>query len=96
MNYRLGALGWLADPGVLRGGGTGNVGLFDQRLAMVWVKENIWRFGGEPDEVTVFGESVGGASILHHITANGGLDDAPPFKRAILQSPAFFPQPEPT
>ncbi|MCJ1245940.1 hypothetical protein MMC30_003144 [Trapelia coarctata] len=96
MNYRLGALGWLAGPGVLRGIGSGNVGLFDQRLAMLWVKENIWRFGGDPDEVTVFGESAGGASILHHITANGGLGPAPPFKRAILQSAAFFPQPEPT
>ena len=96
MNYRLGSFGWLAGPELLRAGGTANLGFYDQHLALLWVKDNIWRFGGNPDEVTVFGESAGASSILHHITAHGGLGDAPPFQRAILQSPAFFPQPEPT
>ncbi|MCJ1475369.1 hypothetical protein MMC13_004031 [Lambiella insularis] len=93
-NYRVGAFGWLAGSEFAADHGIPNVGLFDQRLALKWVKDNIARFGGDPDKVTVMGESAGASSILHQITASGALSEdtgAQLFHRAILQSPAFFP-----
>ncbi|KAI0836025.1 alpha/beta-hydrolase [Hypoxylon sp. FL0890] len=83
INYRLGMFGWLAGDDV-----TPNLGLYDQRLALEWVKKYISLFGGSPDKVTVMGESAGGSSIVHHITAYGGKKPAP-FQAAIPQSPAF-------
>ena len=83
----MGALGWLAGPD-LQADGTANAGLYDQRLALRWVQHNIHLFGGDPRKVTVFGESAGGSSILHQITAFGGLKGPAPFQQAILQSPA--------
>ncbi|KAF6235654.1 hypothetical protein HO173_006337 [Letharia columbiana] len=88
MNYRLGALGWLAGP-TLQSDGTANAGLYDQRLALQWVQDNIHIFGGDPNRVTVIGESAGGGSIMHQITAFGGLKGPAPFQRAVLQSAAF-------
>ena len=88
LNYRLGAFGWLAGPS-LQSEGTANAGLFDQRLALQWVQDNIQKFGGDPNRVTVIGESAGGGSIMHQITAFGGLKGPVPFQQAILQSPAF-------
>lgn len=88
INYRLGALGWLAGPD-LQADGTANAGLYDQQLALRWVQHNIHLFGGDPRKITVLGESAGAASILHHITAFGGLKGPAPFQQAILQSPAF-------
>ncbi|KAI1496442.1 Alpha/Beta hydrolase protein [Biscogniauxia marginata] len=85
INYRLGLFGWL-------GGGddvTPNLGLYDQRLALEWVKQYIGQFGGSPNRVTVMGESAGAASIVHHITAYGGVGAPAPFQSAIPQSPAF-------
>ncbi len=97
MNYRLGLFGWLAGPAFLAEGGTSNAGLLDQRLALQWVHDHIHLFGGDPDKVTVMGESAGGGSIMHHITAYGGTP--PPmqethFQRAIMQSPAYIPIPD--
>jgi carboxylesterase type B len=59
------------------------------------VQKLISRFGGDPDQVTVLGESAGGSSIEHQITAYGGvgLESKAPFKRGIIQSPAFNPNP---
>ncbi|PTB63148.1 alpha/beta-hydrolase [Trichoderma citrinoviride] len=84
MNYRLGAFGFLAGPS-LQADGTANAGLHDQLLALQWVQENIAKFGGDPDNVTVMGESAGAGSIMYHLLAHEGKR-APPFKRAIVQS----------
>lgn len=80
LNYRLGLLGFLNIPGTdLKG----NYGMLDQVMALKWVQENIGRFGGNPEHVTIFGQSAGGAStdllILSPLTK--GL-----FSSAIIQS----------
>ena len=62
---------------------SGNLGLFDQRLAMKWIKENIVNFGGNPNSITLFGESAGGASVAAHTVSKGSWEF---FNRAILQS----------
>ena len=58
MNYPLGAFGWLAGP-TLQSDGTANAALHDQCLALEWVQKNIHLFGGDPNRVTVIGESAG-------------------------------------
>jgi para-nitrobenzyl esterase len=66
MNYRLGALGFLAHPALSaesEHGVSGNYGLLDQIEALRWVQKNIAAFGGDPERVTVFGESAGGNSV---------------------------------
>ncbi|KAI4731725.1 carboxylesterase family protein-like protein [Aureobasidium sp. EXF-10728] len=90
MNYRLGAMGWLSGP-TFQENATANAGLWDQRFALEWVQQNIHLFGGDPNNVTVFGESAGGGSIMHQITAFGGLKGPAPFAGAVPQSPGFFP-----
>ena len=68
MNYRLGPLGFFAHPALTAEAGPGaplaNYALMDQVAALQWVKRNIAAFGGDPDNVTVFGESAGGADVL--------------------------------
>ena len=85
----MGAFGWLAGP-TLQSDGTANAGLYDQRLALEWVEKNIHLFGGDPCRVTVLGESAGGGSIMHQITAHGGLKGPAPFQQAIMQSPGLY------
>jgi para-nitrobenzyl esterase len=86
-NYRLGPLGFLAhgalaaeDPAHPT---SGNYGLLDQQAALRWVRDNIGRFGGDPNNVTLAGTSAGGASVGLHLVSPGsrGL-----YHRAILQS----------
>ena len=87
INYRLGALGFLnlRDATDGKHPATGTEGLSDQVAALTWVKENIARLGGDPDNVTVFGESAGAMSIgaLLAMPSARGL-----FHKAILQSGA--------
>jgi len=82
INYRLGALGFLCLEGV----SGGNMGLLDQVAALRFVRDNIAAFGGDPDNVTVVGQSAGAASIaiLMTMPQAAGL-----FRRAILQSTPF-------
>ncbi|GAM87510.1 hypothetical protein ANO11243_055360 [Dothideomycetidae sp. 11243] len=89
MNYRLGAFGWLSGPSFQDEGGVANAGFYDQRLALEWVQKYIYLFGGDPNQVTVFGESAGGGSVMHQITAYGGTQGPSPFQQAIPQSPGF-------
>ncbi|KAM6949501.1 acetylcholinesterase [Aplochiton taeniatus] len=81
MNYRIGAFGFLALHGTSEA--PGNVGLLDQRMALQWVQDNIHAFGGNPKQVTIFGESAGGASVGMHLLSP---DSRHTFTRAILQS----------
>lgn len=89
-NYRLGLFGFMAGS-TWQTNATANAGFHDQRLALEWIQENIHLFGGDPDRVTVMGESAGGGSILYQITAYGGLKGPAPFARAIAQSPGVQP-----
>jgi para-nitrobenzyl esterase len=84
-NYRLGALGYLAHPDLADEdtGAVGNFGLLDQLAALRWVQDNVAAFGGDPGNVTLFGESAGGMSVstLLSMDATSGL-----FRRAVAQS----------
>jgi para-nitrobenzyl esterase len=84
LNYRLGIFGFFAHPGVaLEEGHAGNQGLQDQQLAMQWVQDNIAKFGGDPDNVTIFGESAGSYDVCMHVASPSG-DGL--FHRAISES----------
>ena len=92
LNYRLGALGWLSGPTFTASGGTPNAGLHDQRLARYWIQEHIHLFGGDPNRVTIMGESAGASMSMHQITAFGGTQNAP-FQQAVMGSPGSNPNP---
>lgn len=85
-NYRLGMLGWLA-PDV--DGVDKNVGLYDAEAALLWVNEYISYFGGDPDDITLIGESAGGGIGQHLITAYGGEKELP-IKKVSLHFPSFY------
>ncbi len=90
VNYRLGRLGFLAHPALSRESphhASGNYGLLDQVAALGWIKRNIALFGGDPDRVTIFGQSVGSTSVHCHMVSPlaRGL-----FQRAIGQSGGAF------
>lgn len=83
-NYRLGSLGLFSHPALrAEAGGAANLSLLDQQAALRWVRQNIQGFGGDPSNVTLFGESAGGWSVCAQLAAPGarGL-----FQRAIIQS----------
>ncbi|KAI9044128.1 putative carboxylesterase [Aspergillus affinis] len=84
INYRLGLFGFLTDPDSNEV--TRNLGLRDQQCALQWVRKYIHLFGGNPNAVTVMGESAGGGSIMYHLTS-GNDSSQPSFQRAIIQSP---------
>ena len=91
LNYRLGFLGFFAHPALSAESpdqSSGNYGLMDQQAALRWVQRNIKKFGGDRDNVTIFGESAGGLSVHAHLASplSAGL-----FDRAIAQSGAYNP-----
>lgn len=90
IQYRLGALGFLASDEVAQRGAL-NVGLLDQEHALRWVQEHIAAFGGDPSRVTIWGESAGAGSVLQQLIAHGGEHNQSLFSRAILAS-AYLPQ----
>jgi para-nitrobenzyl esterase len=98
MNYRLGVLGFLAhsafagettDPDRDRDSdpnSTGDYGLMDQQLALRWVRDNIRFFGGDPLNVTIFGESAGGLSVFSQLASPSSESL---FQKAIIESGAY-------
>ena len=81
INYRLGPLGFFAHPSL--GKDSGNFGVLDQQAALGWVQKNIASFGGDPKNVTIFGESAGSMSVGVHQASPGS---AGLFHRAIMES----------
>jgi para-nitrobenzyl esterase len=81
ISYRLGALGYLYTDEL----GAPNVGLQDQKMALQWIRENIAQFGGDPETITVFGQSAGAHSIVSLLATSA----RPLFRRAIVQSGPF-------
>jgi len=94
MNYRLGVFGFLAHPQLTAESpkhSSGNYGLEDQIAALIWVRMNIAQFGGDPDNVTIFGQSAGGLSAMDLMASPlaRGL-----FQKAIVQSAYMVSYPE--
>jgi len=88
INYRLGIFGFFAHPELTKesgGNSSGNYGLLDQIAALKWVKNNITAFGGDPDKVTIDGQSAGGGSVINLLASPlaKGL-----YRGAIIQSAA--------
>lgn len=84
MGYRVNIFGFLAHPALdTEGDPTSNYGIMDQQEALRWVQRNISQFGGDPNNVTIFGESAGASSVYYNVTSPtaAGL-----FHRAITQS----------
>lgn len=85
INYRLGCLGYFTHPEISQNiaGGTANNAIRDQQAALRWIQDNISEFGGDPDNVTIFGQSAGGGSVVSHLCSplSDGL-----FHRGIIQS----------
>lgn len=85
INYRLGVLGFMPHPG-FDADHNGAYALEDQRLAMHWVRRNIAAFGGDPENITLAGESAGGASVCMHLLTPEATEGL--FHKAIIQSAA--------
>ncbi|KAJ6544335.1 Alpha/Beta hydrolase protein [Mycena capillaripes] len=92
--YRLGeylltdAFGFLAGTPVHQSGQL-NAGLLDQRAVLEWVQRYISQFGGDPNQVTIWGQSAGASSVMFHLTADGG-ENKNLFQRAMADSPALI------
>ncbi|KAK5091825.1 hypothetical protein LTR70_006355 [Exophiala xenobiotica] len=89
LNYRLGAFGF-AQSSTLKNQRSENAGLRDQRLAIEWVRDNIAQFGGDPQKITIHGQSSGGLAIGMQTLAFGG-DQPVPFQQGICESQALEP-----
>lgn len=86
INYRLGIMGFLSHPLLAKedtDGVSGNYGTWDQVAALKWVRNNIAQFGGDPDNIMIFGQSAGAASIKNLVTSN---ESKKLVSKAIIQS----------
>ncbi len=83
LNYRLGAFGWLAHPALADGAPIANYGMMDQIAALQWIHENVGAFGGDPNNVTLFGTSSGATSVALLMLCEQSRDL---FQKAILES----------
>ncbi|KFY25511.1 hypothetical protein V493_04604 [Pseudogymnoascus sp. VKM F-4281 (FW-2241)] len=93
VNYRIGGFGFLPGAEILKDGAA-NLGLKDQRLGLQWVADNIAAFGGDPDKVTIWGESAGSISVFDQMIANDGdhtYKGKPLFRAAIMNSGSVVP-----
>uniref|UniRef100_A0A3P9JR45 Carboxylic ester hydrolase n=1 Tax=Oryzias latipes TaxID=8090 RepID=A0A3P9JR45_ORYLA len=86
LEYRLGAFGFLVSGKDPHASATGNYGILDQQMALLWVQQNIAVFGGNPSKVTVVGESAGAQSVSLHLMIQSSQ---PLFTQAVLQSLPF-------
>ncbi|XP_064198096.1 cAMP-regulated D2 protein [Anguilla rostrata] len=86
VDYRLGAFGFLVSGNDPETSAVGNYGILDQQAALLWVHQNIALFGGDPNKVTIFGESAGAQSVSLHLMMQSS---APLFKQAVFQSLPF-------
>ncbi|AEO68120.1 uncharacterized protein THITE_2117509 [Thermothielavioides terrestris NRRL 8126] len=86
IQYRLGAFGWLSSS-ELRSKGVVNAGILDQAFALLWVKQHICQFGGDPSRITISGESAGGGSVMYHGIAVKGSLGTLLFRQSIAASP---------
>ncbi|KAI6777462.1 hypothetical protein HG530_001407 [Fusarium avenaceum] len=93
VNYRVGGFGFL--PGKeIQDEGSGNLGLLDQRMGLEWVADNIAAFGGDPDKVTIWGESAGAISVFDQMALFDGdhkYNGKPLFRGAIMNSGSVVP-----
>jgi carboxylesterase type B len=89
LNYRLGFFGF-AQSDALKNETSENAGLRDQRLAIEWVRDNIANFGGDPERITILGQSSGGLSIGMHMLAYGGAKPLP-FQQGVAESQSLEP-----
>jgi len=85
INYRLGALGFLYSD---EAGMSGNYGYYDQKMAIEWIHNNIEYFGGNKDEITLYGQSAGAISVALHISDKTD-ESVNQFKRGIMESEPF-------
>ncbi|KAH8599160.1 cholinesterase [Bisporella sp. PMI_857] len=93
VNYRLGGFGFMPGKEILKDG-SANIGLLDQRLGLQWVADNIAKFGGDPDKVTIWGESAGSISVFDQMALYGGNNTykgKPLFRGGIMDSGSVIP-----
>ncbi|KAF4469382.1 triacylglycerol lipase V precursor [Fusarium albosuccineum] len=93
VNYRVAGFGFMPGAEILKDG-SANLGLLDQRMGLEWVADNIASFGGDPEKVTIWGESAGAISVLDQMVLYGGDADykgKPLFRGAIMNSGSVVP-----
>ncbi|KAK6086733.1 carboxylesterase [Seiridium cupressi] len=93
INYRVGGFGFLAGKEILADG-SANLGHLDQRMALEWVADNIAAFGGDPDKVTIWGESAGSISVFNQMALYDGdntYNGKPLFRAGIMDSGSVIP-----
>jgi carboxylesterase type B len=93
VNYRVGGFGFLPGKEILKDG-SANLGLLDQRLGLEWVADNIAAFGGDPDKVTIWGESAGAISVADQMLLYDGdntYKSKPLFRAGIMNSGSIVP-----